>query len=227
VIVQADVAARGGRRTWWWALLMLAPALAVAPFAWLVLSTGDRRSSPERVPTRPVALVLGAGVRPDGTPSLLLARRLDLAVDLYRRGRVEAVLVSGNNSADSRRETDVMRAYLLAAGVPDRKIASDPGGVDTWESCRRASTLFGVHSATVVTQNFHLPRAVALCRAAGIDSSGVGDASLDVRRIATVYGYAREVPAAVKALLDVILRPAPATAGSPDTALARALDAPR
>jgi vancomycin permeability regulator SanA len=171
---------------------------------------------------RPVALVLGAGLRTDGRPSLLLARRLDVAAALFRRGTVDAVLVSG---ADE--EPAAMRTYLVAAGVPDAKIVGDPAGFRTWDSCVRAREVYGVRSAIVVTQEFHLPRAVVLCGAAGIDAAGVGDASLRVRRTATVYGWLREIPAAVRALGDTFFRPPPRRAGEPTSVLADAVQAPR
>jgi vancomycin permeability regulator SanA len=132
------------------------------------------------------------------------------------------VLVSG---ADD--EPASMRAYLLGAGVPDAKIVCDEAGVRTWDSCVRARQVYGVRSAIVVTQVFHLPRAVVLCRAAGIDAIGVGDASLPVRRTATVYGWLREVPAAVKALGDTIFRRPPQQVGEPTSTLADAVAAPR
>lgn len=211
----------------WIAAVILTPLVLVAPFTWLVLSTSDRRLPADLVPARPVALVLGAGVRPDGQPSLLLARRLDIAADLYHRGHVEAVLVSGDNNAETYNETDTMRAYLVAAGVPDAKIAGDHAGFDTWDSCVRAYEVFGVRAATVVTQNFHLPRAVALCQAAGIDTVGTGDASLDVRGPATVYGYAREIPAAVAAVIDMIFTPNPRFLDPYEPGVANALATPR
>lgn len=207
--------------------MILTPLVLAAPFVWIVLSTGDRRLPAELVPTRPVALVLGAGVRPDGQPSLLLARRLDIAADLYRRGRVEAVLVSGDNSVETYNETDTMRAYLVAAGVPDAKIAGDYAGFDTWDSCVRAYEVFGVRAATVVTQDFHLPRAVALCRAAGIDAVGTGDGNLDRSGRATVYGYAREIPAAIAAVLDMAFSPNPRFLGPYEPGVDNALATPR
>jgi vancomycin permeability regulator SanA len=207
--------------------LGLSPLLVLAPFAWLVASTGGHRSSAAAAPARPVALVLGAGVRPDGTPSPLLARRLDIAADLYRRGRVDAVLVTGNNAPEANYETDTMRAYLVATGIPERKIVADEAGFTTWDSCTRAYDMFGVRAATVITQTFHLPRAVALCRAAGIDATGVGDASLDARRVATIYGYTREVAAAFKAAAEALFRPAPRVIGSYETGIDDALAAPR
>jgi vancomycin permeability regulator SanA len=206
----------------WVLAAMLAPLLAAIPLAWFAVSTDGRRTTVDRAQARPVALVLGAGLRTDGRPTLLLARRLDIVTDLYLRGTVDAVLVSG---ADE--EPAAMRAYLLAAGVPDSKIVGDPAGVRTWDSCVRAREVFGVRSAIVVTQEFHLPRAVVLCGAAGIDATGVGDASLRARRTATVYGWLREVPAAIKALGDAFLRPAPQRAGEPTSTLADAVLAPR
>lgn len=205
-----------------WVLALVAPLLAAVPLAWFAASTDARRTTVDQAVARPVALVLGAGLRTDGRPSLLLARRLDVAAALFRRGTVDAVLVSG---ADE--EPAAMRTYLVAAGVPDAKIVGDPAGFRTWDSCVRAREVYGVRSAIVVTQEFHLPRAVVLCGAAGIDAAGVGDASLRVRRTATVYGWLREIPAAVRALGDTFFRPPPRRAGEPTSVLADAVQAPR
>ncbi len=209
-------------RKLWVLVALLAPLLAAAPLAWFAASTDGRRTTVDQAKARPVALVLGAGLRRDGHPSLLLARRLDIAADLYHRGTVDAVLVSG---ADQ--EPTAMRRYLLAAGVPNAKIVGDPGGFRTWDSCVRAREVYGVRSAIVVTQEFHLPRAIVLCQAAGIDTTGVGDASLPARRTATIYGWLREIPAAVKALGDVLLQRTPERVGEPTSTLADALRAPR
>jgi len=206
----------------WVLAVLLAPLLVATPLAWFAASTDSRRTTADRAEARPVALVLGAGLRKDGRPSLLLARRLDVAAYLYHRGTVDAVLVSG---ADD--EPAAMREYLLAAGVPDAKIVGDAAGFRTWDSCVRAHDVFGVRSAIVVTQEFHLPRAVVLCRAAGIDATGVGDASLQARGVATVYGWLREVPAAVKALGDTLFRRAPQLVDEPTSTLADAVLAPR
>jgi vancomycin permeability regulator SanA len=210
------------RRTPWVLAALLAPALVAAPLAWFAASTDGRRTTVDRAQARPVALVLGAGLRTDGWPTLLLARRLDIAAELYHRGTVDAVLVSG---ADD--EPVAMRTYLLAAGVPAAKIVGDAAGFRTWDSCVRAREVYGVRSAIVVTQEFHLPRAVVLCGAAGIDAIGVGDASLRARRTATVYGWLREIPAAVKALGDTLFRPAPPLMGEPTNTLTDAVLAPR
>ncbi|RCV51694.1 hypothetical protein DEF23_19990 [Marinitenerispora sediminis] len=209
-----------------------------APVVWLHASTAERRYAIddaaerhqviERVPARPVAVVLGAGLTEDGRPTRFLARRLDIAAWLYDQGRVEAVLVTGDNSRQSYNETDAMRDYLIATGVPAPQVVGDYAGFSTWESCTRARRVFGVREATVVTQSFHLPRAVALCRAAGIDTVGVADNGLGGYRAATMgYGYAREVPAAFKAVLDATVRPDPTFLGDPEPGIREALSSPR
>lgn len=184
-------------------------ACVLAPLAWTRLAGRGRRRGVENVPHRPVAVVLGAAAWEDG-PSPLLARRLDLAVGLYRGRRVDRIIVSGDNRAVSRRETDTMTAYLVEHGVPADRIEADRHGYRTWDTCVRVRDLFGVRAATMVTQSFHLPRTIALARAVGIDAVGVGDSSLEARRRSTLIGYAREIGATAKALRDVFLRPAPA-----------------
>ncbi|WP_283132869.1 SanA/YdcF family protein [Rhizohabitans arisaemae] len=190
-------------------------------WAWL---TGAAHTRPAAaVPATPVALVLGAGI-PYGTPSPMLARRLDLAADLYRTGKVRAILLSGDNGRKDYDEPTVMRDYLTARGLPAHKLVLDYAGFDTWDSCVRAREVFGAHRLTVVSQNFHLPRAVALCRAAGLEAYGVGDDSARVWPELT-YGYAaREFLAAGKGFLDaVVLRSEPRFPGPPETTLTTAL----
>ncbi|MFD0636277.1 vancomycin high temperature exclusion protein [Catenulispora yoronensis] len=125
------------------------------------------------VPYEPVAVVFGAAEYA-GNPTPYLARRLDVALDLYRRGKVTVILVTGA-TAPGYDEPTAMRKYLLARGVPNARIVRDFAGLDTWESCVRAKKIFGVDRATLVTQDFHLPRALMLCHSAGIDAYGVAD----------------------------------------------------
>jgi len=198
-----------------------------AAAAWLRLSTSGLRATVAETPERPVALVLGAGLNDAGRPMPFLARRLDLAAELYHAGKVEAVLVTGDNGRDEYNETDAMADYLAAVGVPREKIAADYAGFSTWESCARAHRVFGVDAATVVTQEFHLPRAVALCRAAGIDTRGVADPSWGDFPSDSAYGYARELAAGVKAAADAAFRPDPTFPGPRETTVDEALSAPR
>lgn len=207
-------------------LALLAAAalvLGCVPFAWQLVSTGEQRHTTASVPDRPVAIVLGAGVRSDGLPSYLLAQRLDLAVELYEAGSVQAVLVTGDNEVEHYNETDTMRGYLVDAGIPADRVVGDHAGFSTWDSCARAKEVFGVEEATVLTQEFHLPRAVRLCQAAGIDTVGVGGASMSERGFATVYGWAREVPAAVAALGTAVFQPDPTFLGDYETGVDDAL----
>ncbi|MUL42661.1 hypothetical protein FZ103_16030 [Streptomonospora sp. PA3] len=208
-------------------MCVLAVLAGLAPFTWLRVTTLDQRTEPGAAQAKPVAIVLGAGLRPDGTPTTLLARRLDIAARLYHAERVDAVLVSGDNSIAAYNEPDAMRAYLAAAGVPRRKVAADYAGFSTWETCVRARRIFGVDSASVITQHFHLPRAVKLCSSAGIDTQGVGDSSYRVRTTATVYGYAREVPAAFLGTFEALTRPEPRFLGPREPGVSEALEAPR
>ena len=142
------------------------------------LSAAGHLYAEATVPAAPVALVLGAQVYPDGTPSPFLAGRLDVAQRLYEAGKVRVILVSGDNMAKEYNEPDAMR------DLPDqRRRAGRAGG----RRLRRASTpttpapghkrIFGVAELIVVTQSYHLPRAVATCRALGVDATGVGDDS--------------------------------------------------
>ncbi|WP_231336060.1 SanA/YdcF family protein [Actinomadura graeca] len=200
--------------------------MVLAPMGWAYADTAKYRYSPEKVPATPVALVLGAGIWGDH-PSPLLARRLDLAADLYRRGKVRVLLVSGDNRVKGYDEPTAMRAYLVGRGVPEGKVVRDFAGLDTWDSCARAKRIFGVTKLTVVTQDFHLPRAVALCRAVGIEAWGVGDDSMGGSRTnATVRGYVREPLAMMKAVGSLTLRPDPALLGRREPGVDEALASP-
>ncbi|MFC7329927.1 SanA/YdcF family protein [Marinactinospora rubrisoli] len=216
-------------RKWWLPAAAGLGAVALfAPVTWLHVSTAQQRYPADDVPARAVAVVLGAGLRSDGRPTRFLAERLDVAAELYGQGRVEAVLVTGDNSRRSYNETDAMRDYLVAAGLPAARVVGDYAGFSTWESCTRARRIFGVREATVITQAFHLPRAVALCRAAGIDTVGVAAVSSDGYRLGAMgYGYVREVPAAFKAVLDATVRPDPTFLGDPEPGVREALSSPR
>ncbi|MGW3492207.1 SanA/YdcF family protein [Streptomyces sp. NPDC001020] len=206
-------------------LLMLLCVLALLPATWLFLATGDRLYTTKGAPRTEVAVVFGAGLWNGGEPSPYLAHRLDAAARLYRAGRIEVVLVTGDNSREDYDEPDAMRAYLTRHGVPNGRIVSDYAGFDTWDSCVRAKKVFGVDRAVLITQGFHIRRAVALCQAAGVTSYGVG---VDAKHDATwYYGGAREVFAAGKAALEALFRPDPTFLGPKEPGIAKALAAGR
>ncbi|PBC63883.1 hypothetical protein BKI49_11275 [Streptomyces sp. Tue6028] len=202
--------------------VMLLCVLALLPATWMYVVTGDRLRTTANAPRTDVAVVFGAGLW-DGEPSPYLAHRLDAAARLYRDGRIKVVLVTGDNSREDYDEPDAMRTYLTARGVPDGRIVSDYAGFDTWDSCVRARKIFGVHEAVLISQGFHIRRAVALCQAAGVRSYGIGvDAKHDVT---WYYGGTREIFAAGKAALDAVFEPDPRFLGPKEPGISRALAA--
>lgn len=200
--------------------VMAGCVLALLPMTWLYVSTAGRLGTVADAPRTEVAVVFGAGLW-NGEPSPYLANRLNAAAKLYRENRVEVVLVTGDNSRKDYDEPDAMRAYLTRHGVPDGRIVSDYAGFDTWDSCVRAKKIFGVDRAVLISQGFHIRRAVALCEAAGVASYGVG---VDAKHDATwYYGGTREVFAAGKAALDAVFHPDPQFLGRKETGVAKAL----
>ncbi|GAA1435770.1 hypothetical protein GCM10009616_33760 [Microlunatus lacustris] len=175
-------------------------------------------------PAAPVALVLGAQVHPSGVPSSFLAGRLDLARRLLEAGRVQVLLLSGDGAAREYDEPAAMRRYLRAAGVPDEAMVLDRFGLDTYDSCFRASRVFGVERLLVVTQSYHLPRAVGTARALGLAAEGVGDVSVRRLRPAYLRGLFRDQVACVKTVVDLATRRQPAL-GPPDPGVRAALRA--
>ncbi|NDZ77284.1 hypothetical protein G3I19_01820 [Streptomyces sp. SID10853] len=200
--------------------VMLGCVLALTPATWMFAVAGDRIRTTADVPAADVAVVFGAGLW-QGKPSPYLAHRLDTAAGLYRAGTVKVVLVTGDNSRTGYDEPDAMRAYLVRHGVPDAGVVSDYAGFDTWDSCVRARKVFGVRRAVLVSQGFHIRRAIALCRSAGIESYGVG--ATDTHDVTWYYGGAREVLAAGKAALDAVFKPDPHFLGPHENGVARAL----
>jgi vancomycin permeability regulator SanA len=189
--------------------------LAVGAAGILALGVGIRFATRDRIvaladlPRLPVALVLGAEVYADGVPSKFLRARLDLAVELYRRGLVERLLVSGDGRSRFYDETGGMRAYLIEQGVPESALVVDPEGLDTHASCLRARDVYGVERLVVVSQSYHLPRALVLCRALGLDAWGVGDDTVRSSPRTWANGTRRELAANLKVVLDLLghLRP--------------------
>lgn len=214
-------ATRKGRRRAVQAV-MAACVLGLLPVTWVHAAADARLRRVEDVPPAPVAVVFGAGLW-QGKPSPYLAHRLDTAIDLYRAGKVRVLLVTGDNGRRQYNEPDAMRAYLHEHGVPDDRVVADYAGFDTWDSCTRARRVFGVRKAVLVTQDFHIRRAVALCDAAGIDVYGVG---VEAKRDRTWYAAgAREILAAGKAAVNAAVRPGPRFLGPREPGVDRALEA--
>lgn len=184
----------------WWLVAVVGLGAVAMPAMWARARSARRIRTVADVPTTDVALVLGAGVRFDGQPSRILRGRLETARALYEAGKAHRLLLSGSPESRGHSEPVAMRNYLQTQGVPAEAITLDEYGVDTWRSCRAAARDFGLRRVIVVTSHFHLPRAVALCRRAGIDAYGVGhDAAADGLRRVSARGTRREMLATVKA----------------------------
>ena len=196
-------------------------AVSGARVAW---ASSGRTYDAETVPPRDVGMVLGAKAD-GGRPSAFLAARLDLALELFAGGRIKAVLVSGDGLARANHETDVMRDYLIERGVPADKIVADPAGFDTYDSCVRARDVYGVRELTVITQDYHLGRAITVCSMVGVDAVGVGDSSMLGRfPLNWLKGAGREWAANLKMEWDVASGREPQT-DPPDSSLRRAVEA--
>jgi vancomycin permeability regulator SanA len=191
-------------RRWVFVGVVLLAVLATVPTVWERATARPYLRNGADVPAAPVAVVFGALLDGD-RPSYFLAARLDLAASLFARGKVATILVSGNDNGRGYDEPDAMRGYLVAHGVPGGRIVADHAGFDTWDTCARAHDVFGVDRAILVTQRFHIARAVTLCRANGVDGWGIGIDSRWTGFTSTCYGYVREYFAAGKAMWDVLV----------------------
>jgi SanA protein len=178
----------------------------------------DRIYTLENVPEHPVAIIFGAWVEPDGDPSAMLADRVKTGVELYQAGKVKALLLTGDNHITTYNEPETMRQYALTLGVPDSALVLDYAGFRTYDSCYRARDIFKVNQAILVTQAFHLDRALLACNGLGIDSVGV---AADVVR---PEGYSqwtlfisevREFPSTTFAVIDLMSSRKPTFLGEP------------
>ncbi|MDV7101052.1 YdcF family protein [Gordonia amicalis] len=184
-------------------LLVVVELWITVSATWMYVVSADRILDAGQLPSGSTLLVLGSLVE-DGSPGDYVRGRLDTASELHRDGRAIRIINSGNGSPEAGDEPAVMREYLEAAGVPAQVILDDPSGFDTAASCRRAREVFGVRRLIIVTQDFHLRRAIALCRGEGVDARGVV-AECDCPSWTLVRNHIREtVFAGPRALLTAI-----------------------
>jgi SanA protein len=191
-------------------LTLLVPRLVTA------LSARGRVYTVADVPARRVAIVFGAGLWRDGSPTPILYDRVATAADLYHAGKVEKLLLSGDNRFVDYNEPAAMRELALTLGVPDEDIVLDYAGRRTYDTCYRAKAIFGVTQAILVTQEFHLPRALYLCNQLGVDSVGVNADLRDYRRASVLYWNLRELIATTAAVWDVTVRHPVPVLGDPE-----------
>jgi SanA protein len=157
----------------------------------------------EDSPHAKVAIVFGAGLQHDGSPSPVLRDRVETAANLYLDGKVEKLLMSGDNRFVDYNEPGAMRAYAVSLGVPEEDIVLDYAGRRTYDTCYRARYIFQVDEAILVTQSYHLPRALFTCNQVGIKSVGVS-ADLRTYMNSSLFTWnMRELPASLVALWEV------------------------
>jgi SanA protein len=162
------------------------------------------------LPTRPVAIVFGAGLNRDGTPSTVLRDRVATGVELYKAGVVKKLLMSGDNRFLNYNEPGSMQKYAISLGVPEGDIIMDFAGRRTYDTCYRAIHIFQLQSAILVSQDYHLPRAVLTCQELGLPAVGVRADKRSYRTLASVGWRVREMPATLTAFLEVwLIHPLP------------------
>ncbi len=200
-------------------LMLVMPIGAVAALrgysAW---AARDQTYTLQTVPERPVAIIFGAWVMNNEHPSAMLADRIKMGAALYHSGKAQVLLLTGDNHVDSYNEPEAMRQYALSLGVPDSALVLDYAGFRTYDSCYRARDVFKLTRAILVTQAFHLDRALLICNGLGIDAVGV---SADVMR-PTGYSWRsllvselREYPSTALSVLDLMRGKQPAFLGDP------------
>tara|TARA_R110002051_G_scaffold107616_2_gene180505 strand:+ start:54105 stop:54776 length:672 start_codon:yes stop_codon:yes gene_type:complete len=165
----------------------------------------------EDVPNSYTVIVLGASVRANGNLSTILKDRVESALQLYTDGKVKRFLLSGDNGTIHYNEPEAMKEYLMERGVPEEHIFLDYAGFDTYDSMYRASAVFDVKDAVVVTQNFHLPRALYIARKLNLNYVGyIGDKHIYAHENSNKK---RELLANVKAYLELTFKNEPTYLG--------------
>lgn len=192
------------RRTLIISIITIFLIVLIIPISTYFSTRGSIYLSADDVPEAPVAVVFGAGLRRNGKPSDVLRDRLSVAAELYKSDKVKRILVSGDNRFLNYNEPQAMYDALVGdLGIPSEAIAIDYAGRRTYDTCARAKTLWGVNEAVLVTQGFHLPRAVWTCERLGITSVGVS-ASLQSYVKRKTFAM-REIPAILRAWWDVYI----------------------
>lgn len=203
-----------------WRIILLFGALgllgAILPRLVTSVYSLNRIYQKENAPAERLAIVFGAGLRRDGTPTAVLRDRVETAASLYFNGKVQKLLMSGDNSLEYYNEPGAMREYALLLGVPDTAIAMDFAGRRTYDTCYRAKVIFGVDEALLVTQKFHLPRALFLCNALGLNAYGVEANNNRYRNGSLLIWNIREQMATVTAFMDVYVNNPLPVLGDPE-----------
>ncbi len=204
------------RKAVWISVLILIAAIPAVPFS----ISAYMKSSMEAYLVKEAAaaelgadciLVLGAGLKADGTPNHMLQDRLDKGIELYRAGAAPKLLLSGDNGQEEYDEVNAMKVYMLNAGIPSEDVFMDHAGFSTYESMYRARDIFLVKKAIIITQEYHQYRALYMARGLGIEGYGV----VSEPRIyaGQAYREIREILARDKDFIKMIFQPEPTYLG--------------
>jgi SanA protein len=189
---------------------IVGPLIFLLPRLMVLVYARQYTYSVRESPPRSVAIVFGAGLWRDGSPTPVLRDRVATAADLYFAGKVQKLLMSGGRASIYYNEPAAMRAYAISLGVPEQDILLDYAGDRSYDTCYRAKHIFKLEEVTLVTQRFHLPRALFLCNTLGLPAVGVEADRQVYRRSAAAFWNLRELPATLTAVWDVyIARPKP------------------
>ncbi len=181
---------------------------------WIVFSArGEIISNASNLPIADVILVPGAQVYA-GEVSGILAQRLDAAIDAFNAKKSDKILVSGDYSSRYYDEASAMQKYLLKHGISSGSILLDHAGFSTYDSVLRAKTIFGAHSVIIVSQDFHLPRALFIARSLGLQAVGFSASKVPLSAKQSLRSEWREPLARLKAVYDVLRKAQPAFTGS-------------
>ena len=175
---------------------------------WVDMQTSSLiyRPTDSKLPAHHVALVFGAGLNDSGGPSAMLYDRVATAADLYKANKVDKLLMTGDNSEVTHNEVEAMRQTALQMDIPDDDIVLDYAGFSSWDSCYRAREVFGLTDAILVTQRFHLPRALYVCNPLKVNSVGV---VADRQSYPTFENELREYPALVSTAWRIFINDQP------------------
>jgi vancomycin permeability regulator SanA len=189
-------------------IFALGLAAMVALKVWVDAQTASLIFLPDdkNIPAHHVAIVFGAGLDDSGGPSEMLYDRVATAADLYMANKADKLLMTGDNSEVDHNEVEAMRRTAVQLGVNDNDIVLDYAGFNSWDSCYRARDVFGVTDAILVTQRFHLPRALFACNALNVKSIGV---VADRQSYSTIYNELREYPALVNTVWRMVTNEKP------------------
>ncbi|HEX8990446.1 MAG TPA: ElyC/SanA/YdcF family protein [Anaerolineales bacterium] len=189
-------------------LALLGPRLITTYFSW------SRIYNVASAPSLPAAVVFGAGLTRTGQPTAILKDRVETAAQLFFAGKVQKLLMSGDNRFLDYNEPEAMRQYALSLGVPSSAIVLDYAGRRTYDTCYRARAIFGLDSVLLVTQAFHLPRALFLCNGLGLRAAGVEANNHHFWPPLLLIWNVREQLATVGAFVDLyVSRPLPVLGG--------------